>query len=136
MRKSQYNILLTNNDIGPRLVNTLRGQEAVKPGDTLETVMTGAQIDSLDDEYVDGTTDAPRWTIDGATGDDDDDDDGSALARLPVAKLRQIAEAEGVALTNRGKAEDGVTDLPDLKKAAHIAAAIEAHRMTNPAGNE
>lgn len=126
---------LINNDLGPRYVFTLRGMEAVQSGQTLTTEMNRAQLRSLDSEFVHDTDDVERWTVTRADGDHEESrDEGKALVDLPVAKLRKVAEAEGVALTNRGKAEDGTTDLPDLTKGADIAAAIQAKRDAAPQG--
>jgi hypothetical protein len=124
-------VAITNNDGGPRSVYTARGQVIVRVGETLNTVMNVAQLRSLEDEFVTGTEDAPRWTVEGTDGDlDAGSDQGKALDSLPVAKLRQIAEAEEVALT--GRVDPGTNEaLPDLKKASDIAAAIQAKRMTN-----
>lgn len=122
-------VAITNNDQGPRYVFTARGQEVIQPGQTLTTEATGAQIDGINLGRMEGS-DAPMFTVE-RTDDDLDTgaDKGKALAGLPVAQLRSVAEAEGVALTGRKDAED--KPLPDLTKAAEIIAAIEAHRQAN-----
>jgi len=127
-------VLVTNNDVGPRFINTARGQETILVGQTLGTEMTGAQIDALDDEYVHNTEDAPRFTVDLLDGDiPAAGDQGKALKSLSVSKLREIAAAEGVQLTGRTNPDNAGEALPDLTKAADIASAIEAHRIANPA---
>jgi len=125
-----HKVTLTNNDVGPRYAFTARGMEVVQSGASLDTEMNSAQIDGLEDELVHGTDDVERWTVERITSIDDDhngqgDDGSAALAKLPVTKLREIAEAEGVLLTGR---KDGDTVLPDLKSAKDIAAAIQAKR--------
>lgn len=126
-------IELTNNDNGPRFAFTSRGQEVVKMGETLTTEVSVDQLRDLRGQIIDGTDDAPRWTIDGSTADlDTGADQEKALESLPVAKLRQIAEAEGVPLS--GRVDDDNKALPDITTKGEIISAIRAARTAREAG--
>jgi len=121
-------VSLTNNDVGPRFVNTLRGQETVMRGATLDTEVNGFQLEALDHEFVHDTDDVPRWGVAVLSGDlQPAGDRGEALTSFTVVQLRAVAEAEGVALTGRTDPTTGEA-LPDLTKKDDTIAAIQAKR--------
>jgi len=123
-------VAITNNDVGPRFVNSQKGQEVVTVGGTLETTMNGHQLDALDHDFVENTDDVPRWSVVKVSGElQADSTRGKELKDLPVAELRKIAVAEEVQLAGRID-PDTQKPLPDLKTAPDIAAAIEAKRAT------
>ena len=127
-------IAITNNDQGPRYVFTARGQEVIRPGDTLTTEASEAQIQAIEATHISDTDEVEMFTVESTDDDlDTGSDQGNALEGLPLAKLRSIAAAEGVPLTGR-KDLGGGNDLPDLKKAADIIEAIKANRAAHPDG--
>lgn len=121
-------VAITNNDVGPRFVNSQKGQEVIASGGVLETTVNGFQFDALDLDFVENTDDVPRFTVVKVGGElRTDSDRGKELKDLPVADLRKLALAEEVALTGRVDPETK-QPLPDLKSGPDIAAAIQAKR--------
>jgi hypothetical protein len=118
---------VTNNDQGTRFLWADGGtgtQVFLKPGETKTVSLSEGQFKAAEAMLVADTEDDRVFSFDNAG----EGGDNKPLAKHPISELRQIAEAEGVALTGR-KDGDG-KDLPDLKTAKDIAAAIEAKRAT------
>lgn len=121
-------VAITNNDVGPRFVNSQKGQEVVARGGVLETTMSGHQVDALDHDFVENTDDVPRWSVVTVSGPlQENSERGKGLADLSVSELRKIATAEEVQLSGRID-PDTKAALPDLKSGPDIAAAIQAKR--------
>jgi hypothetical protein len=119
---------VTNLDQGPRFI-IVGGTTVVIPrGETYTGELTEAEVTDIEGQQS-SDSEAPRFDVSAADSDAGDgvgEGEAKPLASRPVAELRKMADAEGVALTDRKGA--GGENLPDLKSAADIAAAIEAKR--------
>jgi hypothetical protein len=120
---------VTNLDQGPRFVHALGVMTVIPRGAAITATFTAAEVEEMTDAQC-SDSEAPRFDVSTAEGDTPPgptEAEGKPLASQPLAALRKMAADENFELTGR-KDPTTQADLPDLKSAADIAAAIEAKR--------